>query len=112
VLINQTFFTPIFNTYFFSMQHLLSTPWSLVSFDSLATHVTNTVPTSIINSCKIWPAVTAFSFAFVKLEYRSLVAGVVAIGWQTYLSLLDQREKRREREEKEEKAGVKVVAGV
>lgn len=34
----------------------------------------------------------------MKLEYRSLVAGVVAIGWQTYLSILDQRVRRAEAE--------------
>lgn len=80
------------------MQHLLSNPFSALSLTSLTTHIQNTVPQSWFNSCKIWPAVTAFSFAFVPLEYRSLVAGVVAIGWQTYLSLLDQRAKRAERE--------------
>lgn len=36
----------------------------------------------------------------MRLEYRSLVAGVVAIGWQTYLSLLDSRVRRAEREKK------------
>ena len=57
----------------------------------VAERIKNTVPVSWINSCKIWPAVTAFMFAFIPLEYRSIFGGVIAIGWQTYLSLLNQR---------------------
>lgn len=104
VAINQAVFTPIFNTYFFSMQYFLSshiTPVSppvAPSMSGWVEHISNTVPRSVYNSCKLWPGVTAFSFAFVKLEYRSLVAGVVAIGWQTYLSILDQRVRRAEAE--------------
>ena len=50
-----------------------------------------TVPVSVVNSCKIWPAVTAVSFAYLPLEYRALFAGVVAVGWQTYLSFLNRQ---------------------
>ena len=53
--------------------------------------IKSTVPVSWINSCKLWPAVTAFSFAFIPIEYRSIFGGVIAIGWQTYLSILNQR---------------------
>ena len=65
------------------------------------------MPPSVINSCKLWPAVTAFSFAYVNPQYRvapagglgilitslyasSRVPGGVAIGWQCYLSWLNQ----------------------
>lgn len=50
-----------------------------------------TVPTSMINSLKLWPAVTAFSFTFIDAQYRSIFAGVIAIGWQTYLSYLNRK---------------------
>lgn len=53
-------------------------------------HIKRTVPTSAINSCKLWPAVTAFSFTFINAQYRSIFAGVIAIGWQTYLSYLNR----------------------
>ena len=45
----------------------------------------------MINSCKLWPAVTAFSFTFIDAQYRSIFAGFVAIGWQTYLSYLNRK---------------------
>lgn len=52
--------------------------------------VKRTVPTSMMNSIKLWPAVTAISFAWVPQEHRSIFAGVIAIGWQTYLSFLNR----------------------
>ena len=66
---------------------------SLLAGDSLAQvaeRIKNTVPVSVVNSLKIWPAVTAISFTFIPLEYRSLFVGVIAVGWQTYLSYLNR----------------------
>ena len=61
------------------------------SFGEIVERIKNTVPTSWINSCKLWPIVTAFSFTYIPIQYRSIFGGVIAIGWQTYLSLLNQR---------------------
>ncbi|KAF2402300.1 hypothetical protein EJ06DRAFT_454452, partial [Trichodelitschia bisporula] len=94
VVINQIVFTPIFNTYFFGMQSALSG----ASAADIVERIKHTVPRSWINSWKLWPAVTAFSFAFIRLELRGLFAGVIAIGWQTYLSILNQRAAKQERE--------------
>ncbi|KAF2018288.1 hypothetical protein BU24DRAFT_322817, partial [Aaosphaeria arxii CBS 175.79] len=96
VTVNQLLFTPIFNSYFFGMQFVLTTHPSDFSFADLFERLQNTVPTSWINSCKLWPAVTAFSFSFIPIEYRSIFGGVIAIGWQTYLSLLNQRAEKVE----------------
>jgi dihydroorotate dehydrogenase len=89
VVVNQICFTPVFNTYFFGMQALLSgataETWE---------RITKTVPVSCLNSCKLWPAVTAFSFAFLPLEYRPVFGGVIAVGWQTYLSYLNRLAER------------------
>jgi protein Mpv17 len=87
VVVNQIFFTPIFNTYFFGMQSLLSGD----SLPEVWDRIKRTVPISMINSCKLWPAVTAFSFTFIDPQYRSIFAGVIAIGWQTYLSYLNRK---------------------
>ncbi|KAL2358478.1 hypothetical protein BJ546DRAFT_11216 [Cryomyces antarcticus] len=87
VLVNQAAFTPLFNSYFFGMQSLLSGASLKEAWD----RILHTVPVSWYNSCKLWPAVTAFSFTFVQPQYRSVFAGLIAIGWQTYLSFLNQR---------------------
>lgn len=112
VIVNQLLYTPIFNSYFFGMQALLSGQHSPLTWEGICgigEHIARTVPTSFVNSCKLWPAVTAFSFAFVPVEFRSVFAGVVAVGWQTYLSLLNRRAEVEERgEEEAEKLGEKM----
>jgi protein Mpv17 len=74
------------------MQSLLSG----ASIPEIIERIKNTVPTSWINSCKVWPAITAFSFTYIPIQYRSIFGGVIAIGWQTYLSLLNQRAAAKE----------------
>lgn len=86
IVINQSVFTPIFNTYFFGMQSLLSGS----TLAEAKQRVIDTVPVSWKNSWKVWPAVTAFSFTFILPQYRNVFAGVIAIGWQTYLSWLNK----------------------
>jgi protein Mpv17 len=87
VTVNQAVFTPINNSYFFGMQSFLSGD----SMEQVLERIKRTVPTSMINSLKLWPAVTAFSFTFIDAQYRSIFAGVIAIGWQTYLSFLNRK---------------------
>ncbi|KAH7312995.1 hypothetical protein BKA65DRAFT_484185 [Rhexocercosporidium sp. MPI-PUGE-AT-0058] len=90
VTVNQIVFAPSFNTYFFGMQSLLSGD----TLPQVWERIKQTVPTSVVNSCKVWPAVTAFSFTFIDPQYRSIFAGVIAIGWQTYLSFLNRKAER------------------
>ena len=105
VVVNQTLFTPLFNTYFFGMQTLLAGG----SWADAKERVINTVPVSWKNSWKVWPAVTAFNFTFVPWQYRNVFAGVIAVGWQTYLSWLNRREEQR-KANLAEKAIVPIVA--
>ncbi|KAK1826186.1 hypothetical protein QBC39DRAFT_269553 [Podospora conica] len=86
VVVNQVCFTPVFNTYFFGMHALLAGE----NMAAVWERIKRTVPTSVVNSCKLWPAVTAFSFTFIPIEYRSLFGGFIAVGWQTYLSFLNR----------------------
>lgn len=97
VVVNQIVFTPVFNSYFFGMQSLLSGD----SFTDAWERIKRTVPTSFVNSCKLWPAVTAFNFTYVLPQYRALFAGIVAVGWQSYLSLLNFRAAKEEKRRKE-----------
>lgn len=99
VALNQLTFAPLFNCYFFGMQ-------SLLSFESpqpqrLVARIRDTVPQSWLMSCRFWPFVTAFSFTFIPIHNRSIFAGVMAIFWQTYLGIVNQKAVIKEREEKE-----------
>lgn len=77
VLVNQIVFTPAFNTFFFGSQALLSGE----SIEATIERVKLTVPVSFVNAMKVWPAVTAFSFTFLPMEYRPIFVGFVAVGW-------------------------------
>ncbi|KAG8629554.1 hypothetical protein KVT40_003419 [Elsinoe batatas] len=42
---------------------------------------------------KLWPLFSVVSFVLVPLKYRTLVGGIVGIGWGTYLSLMEGKKK-------------------
>ena len=92
VLIQQFFFAPIFNTYFFGMQAVMAgaSPSEVIS------RVKGAVPESVISSAKFWPAVTALNFTVIPAHLRFACSGVFAIGWQAYLSFLNRKEERVE----------------
>jgi protein Mpv17 len=71
VVVNQVFFTPLFNSYFFGMQSLLTGGGP----QDIWERIKSTVPRSWINSWKLWPAVTAVNMAWVPLHFRGIFAG-------------------------------------
>lgn len=87
VMINQLCFTPVFLTTFFSLQSFLTG----ATAEETKQRLQETLPTAYKNSCQLWPAVSAINFYWIKLEYRSVFSGVVAIGWNAYLSYLTQK---------------------
>jgi hypothetical protein len=87
VIVQQVCFTPVFNTYFFSVHSLLGGATMEETYERLK----KALPVSITNSVKLWPAVTAFSFMYVPAQFRNVFSGVIAVGWQTYLSWLNQK---------------------
>ncbi|ORX80964.1 sym-1 [Anaeromyces robustus] len=46
---------------------------------------------ALMANYKIWPAFQLINFNFVPPNYRSLGTNVVALGWNTYLSVLNQQ---------------------
>ncbi|OAG34676.1 hypothetical protein AYO21_11155 [Fonsecaea monophora] len=90
VAIQQFFFAPIFNTYFFGMQALLTG-----EAPSVVIHrIVSAVPESVVSSAKFWPAVTAVNFTLVPAHLRFAFSGFFAVIWQTYLSFLNRREEK------------------
>ncbi|TQV92939.1 Mpv17/PMP22 family protein [Cordyceps javanica] len=97
VAFNQVTFAVAFPTYFFGMQALLSGE----SFSGTIQRLQDTVPRSWQNSWKVWPAAVAFNLSYVPLEYRALFSGLIAIGWQTYLSWMNRQAELKEKAEHE-----------
>lgn len=90
VLIQQFFFAPLFNTYFFGMQAALAGHPPSVILHRIA----QAVPQSVVSSAKFWPVVTALNFAVIPAHLRFAFSGVFAVIWQTYLSFLNRREEK------------------
>lgn len=81
--------------YYFGSRAILSGD----SFEAVVDRIINTVPTSVLNSLRLWPPVTAFTFTFVPMEFRAVFSGLVAIVWQMYLSLLNRKMEIKQKEE-------------
>ena len=92
VAIQQFFFAPLFNTYFFAMQSLLAGH----SLEDVTTKIRQAVPESIWSSAKFWPAVTALNFTVIPAHLRFAFSGVFAIVWQTYMSFLNRHQEKHE----------------
>ena len=86
VVVQQAVYTPVFNTYFFSAQSLLSG----ASLEETVIHLKLALPTSIVNSVKVWSGVAFVSFLWAPPQFRAAFSGCVAVGWQTYLSWMNQ----------------------
>ncbi|KAJ5627771.1 hypothetical protein N7490_009999 [Penicillium lividum] len=95
VIVQQICFTPVFNSYFFSVHSLLAG----ATFEETWERLKKALPVSVTNSVKLWPAVTAFSLMYVPPEFRNVFSGVIAVGWQTYLSWLNQKAAREVQQE-------------
>lgn len=68
IVVNQCVFTPLFNSYFFGMQAFLAGDTLVEVWE----RIKRTVPTSMVNSIKVWPLVTAVNFTWVPIEVRRL----------------------------------------
>lgn len=53
--------------------------------------IKQTVPKTVANSWKLWPFVNVINFSIMPVEFRGVFAGLVAMGWQTYLTWLNRQ---------------------
>ncbi|KAM3487173.1 hypothetical protein MY3957_009546 [Beauveria namnaoensis] len=91
VLVQQAIYTPIFNTYFFAAQSLLSG----ASVEDTLLRLQLTLPTSIVAGWKVWSGVALVSFMYVPAQFRSVFSGCVAVAWQSYSSWANRTAERK-----------------
>jgi len=87
VALDQALFAPLFLATFFTMQSLM-TGRSLVQTKQ---HLASTYFKALANNYKLWPAVQLANFYLVPLRHRLMVVNTVALGWNTYLSVVQAR---------------------
>lgn len=105
--LSQAIFTPIFLVAFFGVQGTLESK----SLGEIKEKMTTTGPRAWRDGLVLWPAVSTVNFALVPIEYRALVGGVASLGWNTWLSYLNSKNKRAV-EVQEVVAGAPVVMEV
>lgn len=85
--VNQVVYAPVFGTYYFTMQGLLSGD----SAGQVWERVKVAMPRSVISSWMFWPPITAATFALVPPMYHAVLLACVTTGWQAYLSWLNRK---------------------
>ncbi|KAG2225570.1 hypothetical protein INT45_013681, partial [Circinella minor] len=86
VAADQFLCAPIFIGVFFSAQGLLEGK----SVNQIQEKLENGYTTAVLANYKIWPAVQLINFYFTPLNYRLMVSNIVSLGWNAYLSLVNQ----------------------
>jgi len=92
VALDQSVFAPTFLLVFFCSQGFLSGESPHAIRDRLRMAYSQT----LLNNYRLWPAVQLLNFYFVPLQHRVLVVNTVALGWNAYLSVVNQRANVRE----------------
>ena len=93
VVLNQLIYTPLFIVYFFAFHAILAAQ----GINGAIERVKHTVPKSLPRSFLYWPLVTALNFTYVPPQSRSVVTGIFAVVWQSYLSLLNAQAQKYEK---------------
>ncbi|KAG9303172.1 hypothetical protein G9A89_001788 [Geosiphon pyriformis] len=87
VAMDQIFFAPCFMGIFFIAQGIMEGQ----KLESIKKKLEKGYPSALVNNYKLWPAVQLINFRFVPLQHRLLVVNTIALGWNTYLSLINVR---------------------
>ncbi|CAJ0829814.1 6609_t:CDS:2 [Entrophospora sp. SA101] len=87
VALDQMVFAPTFIAGFFLIQGILEGKTKL----QLTRKLEKAYLPALLNSYKIWPIVQLINFRFVPLDHRLLVVNTVALGWNTYLSVTNNK---------------------
>ncbi|KAK9762215.1 Protein required for ethanol metabolism [Basidiobolus ranarum] len=87
VAIDQTVYAPFIVGVFFISQGVLSG----CSLHEVQERLRAGYPTALLNNWKVWPISNLIIFYLLPLHYRFLLGNVVSLGWNTYLSFLNQK---------------------
>jgi hypothetical protein len=98
--------SPAFNGAFFcyngAVLHALNDPRGVTSAEGrsalraqLGDKLETQLLPTVVRSCTLWVPFNLMNFAFCPLEYRMLSGGIVALGWNVFLSLEAEKNSRQ-----------------
>ncbi|KAG0204055.1 Protein required for ethanol metabolism [Mortierella sp. NVP41] len=86
VAVDQIFFAPCFIASFFAGQGLLAGE----SLDTIKARLNKGYLGALRSNYVVWPAVQCVNFWLVPLQHRLMVVNTFALGWNSYLSHVNQ----------------------
>jgi protein Mpv17 len=87
VAMDQFIFAPSFLFLFFSYNGLMEGQ----SIDKIKEKFRKGYWPALVGNWTVWPLVQLVNFRFVPLHYQTVVVNSVALGWNSYLSMLNKR---------------------
>jgi protein Mpv17 len=85
--LDQAFFSPAILAIFMGGISVLEGR----SMDEIKQKFQNSYSNGLINSYCYWPFVNMFTFAIIPVHYRPIVNSCFGIGWNSYLSHMNQK---------------------
>jgi protein Mpv17 len=90
VALDQLLFSPTFLLIFFSFNGIVEGKGR----DEIIHRLELGYKKVLIGNWTIWPLVQLVNFKFVPLNYQTVMVNTVALGWNTYLNLVNQEASR------------------
>lgn len=84
VAADQLIFTPVNMLFFFS-------GLTLLEGGSVKEKLKSSYASTLLTNWMVWPAVQLVNFKLVPLNHRLLVVNLISLGWNSYLSYVNER---------------------
>lgn len=94
VALDQLLFAPTFLAIFYLYNGVADTAGDSVDFTEIKERMNNSYLDTLKTNWLIWPVVQLGNFRLVPLNYQSLVVNTVALGWNSYLSVQNNKTKK------------------
>ncbi|KAL7748270.1 Protein required for ethanol metabolism [Sorochytrium milnesiophthora] len=87
VALDQFAFSPVSMATFFAVNGVMEG----LDMGEIREKLRNSYWTGLVSNWKVWPGIQLLNFYFVPVNHRTLVVNTVALGWNTYLSDLNNK---------------------
>lgn len=88
VAADQLVWAPIAVVVFFTSNSLMEGNWDL---QKIQQKLKNVYWETLMSNWTLWPGVQMLNFNFVPVNYQALVVSVIALGWNSYMSLQNSK---------------------
>ncbi|ODQ81777.1 hypothetical protein BABINDRAFT_160015 [Babjeviella inositovora NRRL Y-12698] len=87
VFIDQACFPPVSVPFYYVVMTLLEQK----SMEDIKEKLRLNYWPTLLSNWTVWPTIQLFNFGFVKVEYRLIVVNIVSLGWNCYISFMNNK---------------------